>query len=157
MVCVLLNAHFLTLRQHQTKEWLSDWSLLKELEKFVDDRRFQQLVMSVKGIAKERLSSYIETLMGIKIPSSMLFDVQVKRIHEYKRQLLNILYTIHRYLRIKAMSPEERAKVVPRCVIIGGKAAPVQQQCLSYFSFFLFLLTPNRAYRGTSWQSASSS
>ena len=50
--------------------------------------------------------------------------MQVKRIHEYKRQLLNVLGVIHRYQRIKAMTPEERARVQPRAVIIGGKAAP---------------------------------
>ena len=53
-----------------------------------------------------------------------MFDLQIKRIHEYKRQFMNILYVIHRYMRIKAMSPEERSKVVPRTVMFGGKAAP---------------------------------
>lgn len=53
-----------------------------------------------------------------------LFDVQVKRIHEYKRQQLNIFGTIHRYLTLKAMTPEERKKVQPRVTIFGGKAAP---------------------------------
>ncbi len=71
-----------------------------------------------------RLSAYIATHFGVTIPSHFLFDVQVKRIHEYKRQLLNILYTIHRYMVIKAMKPEERAQLVPRAVMIGGKAAP---------------------------------
>lgn len=53
-----------------------------------------------------------------------MFDVQVKRIHEYKRQLMNILYVIHRYFTIKDMSEEQRANVVPRTVIFAGKAAP---------------------------------
>lgn len=53
-----------------------------------------------------------------------MFDVQIKRIHEYKRQLLNILYVVHRYLTIKDMSAEERTKVVPRTVFFGGKASP---------------------------------
>ena len=53
-----------------------------------------------------------------------MFDMQVKRIHEYKRQLMNILYVIHRYLSIKSMNPEQRKQVVPRTVMFAGKAAP---------------------------------
>lgn len=53
-----------------------------------------------------------------------MFDVQIKRIHEYKRQFMNILYVIYRYLTIKDMTPEEKSKVVPRTVIFAGKAAP---------------------------------
>lgn len=53
-----------------------------------------------------------------------MFDLQIKRIHEYKRQFMNILYVIYRYLTIKAMSPQERSKVVSRTVMFGGKAAP---------------------------------
>lgn len=53
-----------------------------------------------------------------------MFDIQVKRIHEYKRQLMNILYVIYRYISIKAMTPEERLKVVSRTVMFAGKAAP---------------------------------
>lgn len=53
-----------------------------------------------------------------------MFDIQVKRIHEYKRQFMNILYVIYRYLTIKEMSPEERKEVVPRTVMFSGKAAP---------------------------------
>lgn len=53
-----------------------------------------------------------------------MFDIQVKRIHEYKRQLLNVLSIIHRYDQIKKMSPADRKKVVPRVCVIGGKAAP---------------------------------
>jgi starch phosphorylase len=53
-----------------------------------------------------------------------MFDLQIKRIHEYKRQFMNILYVIHRYLTLKAMTPEERLKTVPRTTMFGGKAAP---------------------------------
>jgi glycogen phosphorylase len=60
----------------------------------------------------------------VTVNPAALFDVQVKRIHEYKRQQLNIFGTIHRYLTLKAMSPEERKKVQPRVTIFGGKAAP---------------------------------
>jgi starch phosphorylase len=58
------------------------------------------------------------------VPTDALFDIQVKRIHEYKRQLLNVFAIIHRYNALKAMSKEERAKQVPRVCIVGGKAAP---------------------------------
>ena len=60
----------------------------------------------------------------VEIDPDTLFDVQIKRIHEYKRQFMNVLYVIHRYLEIKAMTPEERSKVVARTVMIAGKAAP---------------------------------
>jgi starch phosphorylase len=53
-----------------------------------------------------------------------MFDIQIKRIHEYKRQFMNILYVIYRYLAIKEMTPEERLKVVPRTIMFAGKAAP---------------------------------
>jgi starch phosphorylase len=62
---------------------------------------------------------------GVELDETSLFDIQVKRMHEYKRQLLNALYVVHRYLTVKAMTGKERqAKVVPRSVLIGGKAAP---------------------------------
>ena len=70
------------------------------------------------------LANYIESTYGVAVNSQALFDIQVKRIHEYKRQYMNILSVIHRYLRIKAMTPEQRADVVPRVIIFGGKAAP---------------------------------
>ena len=62
--------------------------------------------------------------VGVKVSTDAMFDIQVKRIHEYKRQLLNVLSIIHRYDQIKKMSPADRKKVVPRVCIIGGKAAP---------------------------------
>lgn len=58
------------------------------------------------------------------VNENSLFDIQVKRIHEYKRQFMNILYVIHRYLAIKEMSPAEKKNVVPRTVMFSGKAAP---------------------------------
>ena len=58
------------------------------------------------------------------MPTDALFDIQVKRIHEYKRQLLNVFAIIHRYNALKAMSPDERKKQVPRVCIVGGKPAP---------------------------------
>jgi starch phosphorylase len=78
----------------------------------------------VKSLAKQKAAARIESLTGVKVNPNALFDVQVKRIHEYKRQLLNVLGIIHRYDQIKKMSQEQRSKLVPRVCIIGGKAAP---------------------------------
>jgi len=71
-----------------------------------------------------RLSRYIKEANGVTVNPAALFDVQVKRIHEYKRQQLNIFGVIHRYLALKAMKPEDRKKQLPRVSIFGGKAAP---------------------------------
>ena len=79
---------------------------------------------AVKQSNKERLATYVETTLGYKINTQAMFDVQIKRLHEYKRQSLNILGVIHRYLTLKDMSAEERKKVNPRVVFFAGKAAP---------------------------------
>ncbi|TYI27368.1 hypothetical protein ES332_A05G173200v1 [Gossypium tomentosum] len=81
-------------------------------------------VTQVKKVNKIRLAEYIEAMSGLKVSLDAMFDVQTKRIHEYKRQLLNILGIIHRYDCIKNMDKNDRKKVVPRVCIIGGKAAP---------------------------------
>lgn len=74
---------------------------------------------------KIRLQQWIKTNCGIDVPVDAIYDVQIKRIHEYKRQLLNVLSLVHRYLAIKDTPAHERAsKFVPRVVMIGGKAAP---------------------------------
>ncbi|KAG8929270.1 Non-essential glycogen phosphorylase [Tulasnella sp. 418] len=112
-----------TLGGEKTK-WLKDLNQLEGLLKHIDDTVFQQKWRDVKTANKKKLAAYIETILGVKLNTDALFDVQVKRLHEYKRQSLNILGVIHRYLTIKALSPEERAKVVPRVVLFGGKAAP---------------------------------
>nr|GMD93114.1 glycogen phosphorylase 1-like [Ipomoea batatas] len=78
----------------------------------------------MKKVNKMRLAEYIETISGVKVSLEAMFDVQIKRIHEYKRQLMNILGIIHRYDCIKNMDNSERRRVVPRVCIIGGKAAP---------------------------------
>ena len=70
------------------------------------------------------MAKYIKSTLGVTVNPAALFDVQVKRIHEYKRQQLNIFGVIHRYLTLKALSPEERKKEQPRVSIFGGKAAP---------------------------------
>ncbi|KAG8974355.1 Non-essential glycogen phosphorylase [Tulasnella sp. 425] len=112
-----------TLGGDKTK-WLKDLTKLQGLLPHADDPAFQKKWADVKLRNKQRLSQFIEQTMGVKLNTSALFDVQVKRLHEYKRQSMNILGVIHRYLTIKALSVEERKKVVPRVVLFGGKAAP---------------------------------
>src|SRR4051812_7847660 len=105
-------------------DFLKDLTLLNKLEAFVDDKEFRKEFRDIKYANKVRLAKHIMEHNGVKVNPDALFDVQVKRIHEYKRQQLNIFGVIHRYLQIKAMSPEERKKLAPRVSIFGGKAAP---------------------------------
>lgn len=105
-------------------EFLKDLTLLNQLEKFVDDKEFKKEWAEIKYANKVRLAQHILSATGISVNPKALFDVQVKRIHEYKRQQLNIFGVIHRYLAIKAMTAEERKKLAPRVSIFGGKAAP---------------------------------
>ncbi|KAI0020961.1 glycogen phosphorylase [Xylariomycetidae sp. FL0641] len=104
--------------------FLKDLTILNQLEKFVDDKEFRKEWQEIKYSNKVRLAKYIKDTMNVTVNPSSLFDVQVKRIHEYKRQQLNIFGVIHRYLTLKAMSPDERKKQLPRVSIFGGKAAP---------------------------------
>lgn len=80
--------------------------------------------MEIKLAAKIRLAKYIKDTTQIAVNPHSLFDIQVKRIHEYKRQQMNIFGVIYRYLKLKSMTPEELKKQVPRASIFGGKAAP---------------------------------
>jgi len=98
--------------------------LLHKLEALVDDKAFRKEFQEIKYANKVRLAKHIKEHNGVNVNPAALFDVQVKRIHEYKRQQLNIFGVIHRYLQIKAMTPEQRKKLVPRVSIFGGKAAP---------------------------------
>ncbi|KAJ9481987.1 hypothetical protein VN97_g11465 [Penicillium thymicola] len=104
--------------------FLKDLTLLDKIEAFVDDKAFREEWAVIKRENKLRLAKHIKATTGFDVNPNALFDVQVKRIHEYKRQQLNIFGVIHRYLSIKAMSAEEKKKVVPRVSIFGGKAAP---------------------------------
>jgi starch phosphorylase len=105
-------------------EYLKDLNLLHKLEDYVDDKAFRQEWVDIKLENKVRLADYIKATTGITVDPHALFDVQVKRIHEYKRQQLNVFGIVHRYLQIKGMTAEEKKKAVPRVVIFGGKAAP---------------------------------
>lgn len=99
--------------------------LLKKLEEYAENKEFIKKWEDVKLQNKVRLSKLIKKLTGIDVNPNNLFDIQVKRIHEYKRQQMNIFGIIWRYLQIKATPKEERAtKWLPKVCVIGGKAAP---------------------------------
>ena len=101
--------------------WITRLEQLRELTPHADDNELQQRWREVKLANKQRLADMVERDTGVKIATSAMFDVQVKRIHEYKRQLLNTLHVIHLYNRIKR---GDTANWTQRCVLIGGKAAP---------------------------------
>jgi starch phosphorylase len=101
--------------------WLTDLSQLSKLKPFAENAKFRKRWQQVKTHAKQRLVDFKKREHNIDIDVNALFDVQVKRIHEYKRQLLNILHVIHLYDRIKR---GDTANWTNRCVLIGGKAAP---------------------------------
>ncbi len=103
------------------KSWVKDLNKLRKLEKFTEDQDFVENWMNVKWLNKKALIDYIEKKYSLILNPESLFDVQVKRIHEYKRQLLNALHVIHLYNRIKE-SPD--SVQVPRTILFGGKAAP---------------------------------
>jgi starch phosphorylase len=94
---------------------------LRQLEKFVTNENFVRSIYKVKQENKMKLAQFFEKEYKIKIDPGAMFDMQVKRIHEYKRQLLNVLHVITLYNR---MRKNPNAKFVPRVVMIGGKAAP---------------------------------
>ena len=102
-------------------QWVTDLPQLSQLRQFADDVAFVKQWAAIKRQNKARLARLIKRETGVEFDNSMLFDVQVKRIHEYKRQLLNILHVIHLYDRICRGDTDG---MVPRCVLIGGKAAP---------------------------------
>jgi starch phosphorylase len=101
--------------------WKTNLEQLDALREFADDPDFQARWRDVKLANKQRLAADIENKTSLSVSTDMMFDVQVKRIHEYKRQLLNVLHAIHLYDRIRRGDGEGLA---PRLILIGGKAAP---------------------------------
>jgi glycogen phosphorylase len=101
--------------------WEADLDRLRELEPHVDDKAFRTAFDAAKRANKVKVSNWAKSEMGITISPDALFDVQIKRIHEYKRQLLNILQAIAHWQALRA---NPAAAVVPRVRIFGGKAAP---------------------------------
>ena len=102
-------------------EWPRHLEKLRDLEPFVNDKAFLHNLKKVKQENKMKLAAFIEKEYHIRIDPSSMFDIQVKRMHEYKRQLLNILHIITMYNRLKQNS---NRPFVPRTVMLGGKAAP---------------------------------
>ncbi|ELP87014.1 glycogen phosphorylase, putative [Entamoeba invadens IP1] len=108
----------------KTDEWVCDLSLVKGIENVFSHDLIEKFI-HVKQYNKDRLKHLVLTLTDSKVvlDRNALFDVMCKRIHEYKRQLLNLFGTIHMYLRIKKMTPIQRLELVPRVKIFAGKAA----------------------------------
>jgi len=101
--------------------WATDLSQLREVEKYADDSEFQRRFMSIKRVNKERLARIVNRLAAADIDPAAMFDIQAKRIHEYKRQLLMALGIVHQYLELVDDGIEPP---VPRTYLLGGKAAP---------------------------------
>lgn len=109
--------------EHIGDEWIADLENIRALTRFSTDQdeAFIKQWQAVKFSNKQRLAKFVEKNSGVHFNPEAMFSVQVKRIHEYKRQLLNILHVIHLYIRIKNGATDN---LVDRCVLIGGKAAP---------------------------------
>jgi starch phosphorylase len=106
---------------HIGMDWVTDLDELRKLETFVDDGEFRRQWWQVKQDKKHEQAGFIEQRTGVRIDPDSLFDVQVKRIHEYKRQHLNVLHIITLYQRIRE---NPAIDIQPRTFIFGGKAAP---------------------------------
>lgn len=102
-------------------KWITNLDALHALVPFAHDEGFQQEFMRIKRANKDRLATVIKDLTRVSVDPDSLFDVQVKRIHEYKRQLLNVLHIIHEYL---CLIEDNTAPAAPRTYIFAGKAAP---------------------------------
>ncbi len=104
--------------------WITDLNALRDLEPHAEDPAFQEAFRAVKRANKRRLAHIVQDTARVKVDPKSLFDVQVKRIHEYKRQLLNALQVIHRYL---CLVEDRVVPQVPRTYLFAGKAAPGYQ------------------------------
>lgn len=109
----------------QITEWIGDGykkdaTELKKLEKFVEDEQSLQNLLQIKKENKHQLAEYLRRTQGIELNEDSVFDIQIKRLHEYKRQQMNALYVIYKYLEIKS----EKLPKTPITVIFGAKAAP---------------------------------
>lgn len=101
--------------------WIKDIDKLKTLEPYADDKAFQKEFLKIKRANKEKLANVILDTARVKVSPESLFSIQAKRIHEYKRQLLNVLHVIHQYL---CLIEDGQKPLVPRTYIFAGKAAP---------------------------------
>lgn len=115
-----------------SNEWINDLEQIKGLEKFADDEAVLEKFMAIKREKKVQLAEYIKEHEGIEIDPDSLFDIQVKRLHEYKRQLLNAFHILDLYHRIKA---DPSMDIVKRTFIFGAKAAPGYKRAKSVIKF----------------------
>ncbi|MDP2653763.1 MAG: glycogen/starch/alpha-glucan phosphorylase [Candidatus Omnitrophota bacterium] len=129
-------------------KWVTNLDQLEKLAKFKDDKAFQQKWQAIKQSNKEALARHIARTMHIQVDPHSMFDVQVKRVHEYKRQLLFALYIISEYLRLKN---DPGAFVQPRTFLIGGKAAPgyfMAKLIIKFFNSIMDAVSRDRAVHG---------
>src|ERR1700674_778780 len=116
------NPHLADAISHRIGEgWMKDLGELRKLEPFAEDKDFRVGVRRIKQHNKDDLAKFVQKELGIVIDPSSMFDVQVKRLHEYKRQLLNVLHIVYLYLKLKK---DPHLALVPRTFIFAGKAAP---------------------------------
>ena len=101
--------------------WITDLDALRGLEAYAEDAAFQAAFTRVKSANKASLCAFVQESQGLTLNPNSLFDVQVKRIHEYKRQLLSVMHVIHEYL---SLTEDNAEPVVPRTYVFAGKAAP---------------------------------
>lgn len=110
--------------EHVGPQWVTDLSQLQRLKPLAEDAKFQQKFLAVKRQAKEALVEWLHGNFGFQADPTALFDVQIKRIHEYKRQLLNVLHIVMLYNRLRKNSAADGP---PRVFLLAGKAAPGYQ------------------------------
>ncbi|WP_072896469.1 glycogen/starch/alpha-glucan phosphorylase [Clostridium fallax] len=115
-----------------SEDWVKDLSKLKELEKYANDEKILKKFMDIKHIKKSELAEYIKEKEGIEIDPDSLFDIQIKRLHEYKRQLLNGLYILDLYYRLKENPNMNIPKVT---FIFGAKAFPGYERAKAIVKF----------------------
>ncbi|SET10345.1 maltodextrin phosphorylase [Natronincola peptidivorans] len=104
-----------------TDEWISDSNKIKELEKHIEDEAILKRFLEIKTLKKSQLAAYILEKEDVRINPDSIFDIQIKRLHEYKRQLLNAFYIVDLYYRLKE---NPSLDILPRTYIFGAKAAP---------------------------------
>lgn len=114
------------------EEWVKDLSQLKKLEKFSHDPKVLRKFMEIKHKKKEQLANYIKEVQGIEIDPNSIFDIQIKRLHEYKRQLLNSFYILDLYFRLKENPDMDMPKVT---FIFGAKAFPGYRRAKTIVKF----------------------
>jgi len=103
------------------QEWVTHLDQLQQIEQFAEDEEFQEQFKAIKLHNKQRLADYIQDTMGVTVNPESIFDIQIKRIHEYKRQLMAVMHAITLYNRMKE-NPD--ADIEPRTLLFAGKAAP---------------------------------